>query len=209
MAFSEKQLQILTTSEKLFASKGFDGTSIRDIAEEAGVNIAMISYYFGSKEKLMETIFKERTEQTRLRLESLQKDESLSPFEKIWIIVDEYIDKVLQKQAFNRIMFVEQMLGQNVEIKGFIRELKSQNAALFEKIIKDGQKKKVFKKNVDILLLLNTMTGIIMQTLINKEYYQLYNNLQHLSAQEYSNLIKKKVTDHIKVCFTSILKNEE
>ncbi len=51
MEYNEKQLQILEVAEKLFAANGFDGTSIRDIASEAEVNIAMISYYFGSKEK--------------------------------------------------------------------------------------------------------------------------------------------------------------
>ncbi|HVG41146.1 MAG TPA: TetR family transcriptional regulator [Chitinophagaceae bacterium] len=35
MSFTGKQLQILTTSEKLFAQNDFDGTSIRDIAQEA------------------------------------------------------------------------------------------------------------------------------------------------------------------------------
>ena len=49
--FNEKQLEILQVAEQLFAEEGFDGTSVRDIAKKANVNIAMISYYFGSKEK--------------------------------------------------------------------------------------------------------------------------------------------------------------
>ena len=49
-ALSEKQLHILLVAEELFALHGFDGTSVRDIAEKAGVNLAMISYYFQSKE---------------------------------------------------------------------------------------------------------------------------------------------------------------
>jgi len=61
MNYSEKQLQIIGTAERLFSTKGFDGTSVRDIADEAGVNIAMISYYFGSKEKLMEALFERRS----------------------------------------------------------------------------------------------------------------------------------------------------
>jgi len=52
--YSEKQLGILLVAERLFADKGFHGTSVRDIAQEADVNIAMISYYFGSKDKLLE-----------------------------------------------------------------------------------------------------------------------------------------------------------
>ncbi|MBF2093022.1 helix-turn-helix transcriptional regulator, partial [Flavobacterium psychrophilum] len=54
--FNDKQIEIILVAEKLFAEKGFDGTSIRDIAKTAGINIAMISYYFGSKEKLLESV---------------------------------------------------------------------------------------------------------------------------------------------------------
>lgn len=52
--------KILYSAEKLFADKGFAATSTRDIAKSAGVNVSMISYYFGSKEKLFEEIFKVR-----------------------------------------------------------------------------------------------------------------------------------------------------
>ena len=51
--FNDKQIQILQVAEKLFAEKGFDGTSIRAISKLAKINIAMVSYYFGSKEKML------------------------------------------------------------------------------------------------------------------------------------------------------------
>ena len=44
----------MEAAEELFAEKGFSGTSVRDIADAADVNVAMISYYFGSKEKMLE-----------------------------------------------------------------------------------------------------------------------------------------------------------
>jgi len=51
--FNDKQIQILQVAEALFEEKGINGTSIRDIAKEAKINIAMISYYFGSKKQLL------------------------------------------------------------------------------------------------------------------------------------------------------------
>jgi AcrR family transcriptional regulator len=71
LKYSEKQIQIMEAAEELFAEKGFAGTSVRDIAEEAGVNLAMISYYFGSKERLMESLFKYRGESIKLQLETI------------------------------------------------------------------------------------------------------------------------------------------
>ena len=59
--FNDKQIQILEVAETLFAEKGFDGTSIRDISKEAKINIAMVSYYFGSKERLLEALILHKT----------------------------------------------------------------------------------------------------------------------------------------------------
>jgi AcrR family transcriptional regulator len=47
---------ILDAAEKLFATKGFDGTSLRAITAEAGVNLAAVNYHFGSKEALIDAV---------------------------------------------------------------------------------------------------------------------------------------------------------
>jgi len=60
---TDKRAHILTVAEQLFAEQGFDGTSVRDIAQGANVNLAMISYYFGSKEKLLEALIEEYLDQ--------------------------------------------------------------------------------------------------------------------------------------------------
>ncbi|MEO8582825.1 MAG: TetR family transcriptional regulator, partial [Flavitalea sp.] len=78
MVYSDKQLHIIAAAETLFSNKGYDGTSVRDIADGAGVNVAMISYYFGSKEKLMQTIFEQRTVNFPNKVEGLLKDDSLT-----------------------------------------------------------------------------------------------------------------------------------
>src|ERR1700755_1630658 len=105
MSYNDKQLQILETAEKLFAKKGFDGTSVRDIAEEAGVNIAMISYYFRSKEKLMEGFFEQRMGHIKMRVESLLKDTVMTPIDKMYMLVDDHIERVMHRQKFYKIVF--------------------------------------------------------------------------------------------------------
>jgi len=51
---------ILDAAESLFAAEGYHGTSVRAITKEAGVNLASISYHFGSKELLLEALFEHR-----------------------------------------------------------------------------------------------------------------------------------------------------
>lgn len=49
--------RILEEAERLFAEKGLDGTSMRDITDAAGVNLASVNYHFGSKEGLIAEVF--------------------------------------------------------------------------------------------------------------------------------------------------------
>jgi len=65
--------RILDAAEKLFGMSGFDGTSLRDITAEAGVNLAAVNYHFQSKDSLMEAVICRRIEPVnRRRLELLQ-----------------------------------------------------------------------------------------------------------------------------------------
>ncbi len=208
MEFSDKQLQIIETAEKLFADRGFKGTSVRDIAEEAGINLAMISYYFGSKVKLMEAIFEVRIGSVHMRIESLLKDDSITPLQKINMLVDEHVERVSQKECFYKIMITEQLINKNPAVLHATRQLKIRNAELVGQIIKDGQKKGVFKKKIDVVLMLNTLVGTVWQTMMNRDYYREFNNLQSLSDQEFNTLIKRKLSIHIKKLFKDILTNE-
>ena len=126
--FNEKQLQIIETAERLFARKGFDGTSVRDIAEEAGINVAMISYYFGSKEKLMEAIFEAKIGRVQVRVEELLKDDKISPIQKVNILIEEHIERVMKSQQFYRIMICEQVSNSNPAIMAKVKTLKLRNA---------------------------------------------------------------------------------
>src|SRR5207302_2065112 len=151
MAYSKKHIQIIEKAEYLFAHKGFEATTVRDIAEEAGVNIAMISYYFGSKEKLMEALFEHRTGNIKMRVESLLKDNALSPFQKVGILIDEHIERVMEQQQFYKIMICEQVVNKNPVILSLLQDIKKRHATLINELIRDGQKKGAFKKNVDVV----------------------------------------------------------
>ena len=54
-----KKMKILLAAKKLFAKNGYEATSVRQICEEAGANVALVSYYFGGKESVFYEIFKQ------------------------------------------------------------------------------------------------------------------------------------------------------
>lgn len=101
--YNDKQIEIIQVAEKLFALDGFDGTSVRVIAANAHVNVAMISYYFGSKERLLESIVLYRINGLRLQLENLVA-EDLSPIEKMDKIIEYYIQQVLSNMSIHQII---------------------------------------------------------------------------------------------------------
>src|SRR3546814_15414108 len=93
---------ILDTAEALFARQGHDGTSMRQITSEAGVNLAAVNYHFGSKEALVQAVLKRRLailNQERLRLldelETQAAGEPLKPSQ----IVDEFFGTLLRLAA--------------------------------------------------------------------------------------------------------------
>ncbi len=55
---TETELKIVVSAEKLFYQKGKAGTSMQDIADDAGINRTLLNYYFRSKDLLFEAVFK-------------------------------------------------------------------------------------------------------------------------------------------------------
>jgi AcrR family transcriptional regulator len=207
-SLSTKQLQLLDTAESLFSQKGFDGTSVRDIAEAAGINTAMISYYFGSKEKLMEEIFERKSLNIREKVANLLKDDSLDPLEKMYSLVDMYIEGILSRKTFHRILLCEQIINQNPSIISLVDKMKTKNSEYINDLIKLGQKKGMFKKNIDIPMMTNTLIGTVSHMLINLEFYRNFHHLESLKDKEFERLVKKKLSVHIKNIYKAILTHE-
>lgn len=70
MRMSATKQKVMDAASMLFFQKGFHGTSIRDIAEKANVNVSLISYYFKSKQGLLEYVITAYYEEYLDRLES-------------------------------------------------------------------------------------------------------------------------------------------
>ena len=84
--------RIKEAARKLFTQNGFAATRTRDIAEEAGINLALLNYYFRSKQKLFDLIMMENFRQFLGGMVVNFQDESLSMEERIGKVVNAYID---------------------------------------------------------------------------------------------------------------------
>lgn len=72
--------RILGAAESLFAQQGFAGTSLREVTSRADVNIAAVNYHFGSKENLINEVFRRRLDElSEQRLGALKTAREQSP----------------------------------------------------------------------------------------------------------------------------------
>ena len=164
---TDKKQNIIDAAITLFAMKGFEGTSIRDLAAAAGVNVAMINYYFGSKEKLFESMVAERASYTRGMLDELEKNTNLSSIEKIDRVIEMQVGKVFNNRHFHKVLHHELMLNQRDDLGAAIVHIISQNSKIVMGIIEAGIKKKEFRK-VDPALTVASLYGTINQIVLSK-----------------------------------------
>jgi TetR/AcrR family transcriptional regulator len=114
--------KILEAAKNVFVTKGMEGARMQEIADEAGINKALLHYYFRSKEKLFEAIFSEIIKFAFPKITRIAQ--SNEPFiSKIEQVVDAYID-LLIKHPF---------------IPGFVmKELNRDPSGLFKMVVKFG-----------------------------------------------------------------------
>jgi len=83
--------KIIEAARKVFTLKGYAATRTRDIAKEAGLNLALLNYYFRSKEKLFEIVMAEKVGQLFGIIAPVVNNEATLLEEKVAFIADAYI----------------------------------------------------------------------------------------------------------------------
>jgi AcrR family transcriptional regulator len=205
---TDRKNHLLETAGQLFSENGFDGTSVRMISEKSGMNIAMISYYFGSKEKLFEELIVHKINYMKEHLSALVENEKLNPWEKIEMVIEGYADRIIKTGgAFHKLMMREISLGQRLHISNMIEEKIMFNMKTIHSIVQDGIKKKIFHRDVDFSMLMNTMIGTITQTIASTRMFCQFGEME---GKKKTNKIdvneqSKQVKQHLKKIFARYL----
>ena len=123
--------KIKEAARKLFTEKGFDAVKTRDIAEEAGLNLALLNYYFRSKEKLFDLIMVENFEQFIQQLIPVFGDERLTLEERMVQITGRYID-MLKSNPDLPFFIMNQMKGDSSKLLGLREKMASVREAFIQ-----------------------------------------------------------------------------
>ncbi|KQM23462.1 TetR/AcrR family transcriptional regulator [Chryseobacterium sp. Leaf201] len=203
-----KEENILFAAEKLFAENGFEGTSTREIAKAANVNISMISYYFGSKEKLYEKLVEYRVNEGQFFSKDIIERTDFNEWEKLEKIVDQFAGRVRNHKCFYRIMQREQLHTQNPQIVEFLKQTKIGFISMYSRIVESGIEKGIFKKNPPVYLIHATVSGTLFYASNGKEMYK-----EFLNNEDAEDVFEEKyyteLNTHIKYLLKDLLGYEE
>ena len=189
-----KEENILFAAEKLFAEKGFDATSTREISTAANVNVSMISYYFGSKEKMMSYLYRYRVQKTRESFaEFAEIIKEGKPEMQMKELIKFVINQLFKFSYFHG--FVTQELRHTEHLKDDLLEFYTTFTTKIDEVIKKGVASGVFHnapKPEDILTLI---VGSSLFVIRNKNFYEIYvpgkeeNYLQEAEKKILANLL--------------------
>lgn len=196
----QTEKRILEAAKKIFHLKGFSGTRMQEIADDAGINKAMLHYYFRNKRKLFEAIFIEGVSRIFPKIKELLETE-LPLFEKIRVFVKSYIS----------------LLQENIYLPGFVINEVNQNPDLFIKLIhrnesfflkkfysdiKEAQKKDLIidiepamlVTNIASMCIFPILAKPVLSTILNmseEEYYEFLERRKSEIAEFVIKAIKK------------------
>jgi AcrR family transcriptional regulator len=190
-----KKEQILTAAEILFSEHGYEGTSVRSLAKLAKVNVAMINYYFGSKEKLFAELVEYRATFLREKLQGLNKNIE-DPAKRIEMLIDLIVDKIFSNPRFHRLVHREITLQQRSEMNLRIVNILLKNMEEVRKMIHEGIKKKVFR-NIDVELLIMSMFCTASQAAHGSLYCTKMLGMQTGRSESEDEELKKRLKNYL------------
>lgn len=201
----------MMVAEKLFAANGYNGTSVRDIAAKAKVNVSMISYYFGSKENLMEELFKWRMEEGLNFAKNIVENNDLTEIEKIDAFVDNFVNRVQKFRDFYLLIHTQQVISQNKNIQNFLRASKINYIEINQKIVEIGLEKGIFTKRPSFHLLQCTISGTIFNAMHGIKMYKEYlkKNNANFDEKLYESQYFQEAAAHVKTVVRALIGYQE
>jgi len=197
---------MITTEEKIFNAartvfqkKGFAGARMQEIADEAGINKAMLHYCFKNKQLLFEAVFKNAFSQLAPQINMIFNSQD-SVFEKITKFTDSYISFVIHNPYLPQ--FVIQEMNNNPEfVMSFMKNENRPNPSLLiaqiEKEMADGIIKTLNPKQLLMDIFSMTVFPFAAQTMV-KGMFEISDAEFNAMMEERKTIIAEQIINSIK-----------
>ena len=195
MSNSITEQKIKEAARKVFVKKGYDAARTRDIAEEAGVNLALINYYYRSKEFLFDKIILESIDAFRNSLYAMMNDPATSIYEKIRLVVENYYSRFEQNPELPMFIFHE-LENKNEKIINEINPRGIIHESVFEKqLIEHGKTQEEAEQ-----VFLN-IVSIIILPFLGKSFIKILCGVNDTGYKEILNKRKEEIPQWITTMF--------
>lgn len=180
--------KILAAAKKVFVVKGMAGARMQDIADHAGINKALLHYYFRSKEKLFEVIFKEAATRLFPKMNAILNSD-IPLFDKIRQFAHDYIDIVLENPYLP--LFVLNEI--NKQPHAFSKKIFGNNRPPVHKLAEQIEKeiKKGLIKPISPAHLIINMLSMCIFPFVGKPMIQWVMNVDEL---QFRNMMEQRKT---------------
>ena len=189
------QEKIIKAARTVFTKKGYSATRTRDIAEESGLNLALINYHFQSKDNLFKIVILEKFEVLFGMISPILSDVEISLEEKIESLVSNYTKLLLDNE--NLPIFVLNELKSNEQI---FEEVLQNARMLSQPIIEKQLKERGFKIST-----INFIMNIVSLTLFPFISKPLFVSSGLLQEEEFTNFVMDR-KQHIPTWVMNTLK---
>ncbi len=188
------QEKILVAAKKVFLVKGMSGARMQDIADEAGINKALLHYYFRNKEQLFKVIFKEAADKLFPKINSIFESDS-SLFEKIEHFTGEYIT-VMMENPYLPLFVLNEI---NNDPHYFIQKIWGKNKPRPEKFLQQIEKevKKGAIKKISPDQLLMNLISLTIFPFVSKPMFQANLGLDDVQFRNIMERRKKEIPQFI------------
>ena len=159
---ADSRMQLVSAATRLFAERGFDGTTTRDIADVSGLNISLISYYFGGKDGLLRACL-EQIESRLSNLDVLQlSDDRAEYFQSLGKFIAGYIRSHVENPYMHRLMQREQERDSSA-FKSMVHQKYAPWYRQMSKFIEHGQVHGWVKSDLNATTAALAMVGAMVQ----------------------------------------------
>lgn len=175
--------KILQAAERVFMRDGYDGSRMQEIANEAGINKALLHYYFRSKDKLFEKIFNEKFLTFFPRLGGVL-DLNLSFTEKLCLFIERYLE-ILRSNPYVPYFIVTNIHKKNNSdiLRNFPKDFTVGFEKAYELDLKAGKVKKIAPKQLQISVMSMCIFPFLGKPII-KEVFNLNEPAYHQILEE-------------------------
>jgi AcrR family transcriptional regulator len=160
----ETKARILEAAEELFADRGVAGASVREVAERAAVNSALVHYYFGSKEGLYRSVFVAVAGELAAMAALVESEGGTAP-ERLRRYIRRFSAFVISHPSRPRLMMRELIDGAPVLRQALDEGLQPVHLRVLREIIADGVREGSIRE-LDAQLFPLTVLGMIVQFVI-------------------------------------------